>query len=303
MSILVVGSVAFDTVQTPAGRAEGVLGGSASYFSVAASFFAPVHLVAVVGKDFSEENARIFRDRDVDLGGLSHLPGKTFRWSGIYGDDINQRTTLATELNVFQEFEPVLPERLRKAEYLFLANIDPDLQRSVLKQMKGPKLVACDTMNFWIEGKRDSVLEMLKGVDVLLINDQEARQLALDANTVRAAKKILGFGPSSLIIKRGEYGAALYSSHSHFAVPAYPLLDPVDPTGAGDSFAGGFMGHLARRGAHDEATIRQALVVGSVMASFCVEDFSLRRFQSLRPEHIRTRLKEFGRMTLFADPT
>jgi len=303
VSILVVGSVAFDTVQTPAGRAEGVLGGSASYFSVAASFFAPVHLVAVVGKDFSEENARIFRDRDVDLGGLSHLPGKTFRWSGIYGDDINQRTTLATELNVFQEFEPVLPERLRKAEYLFLANIDPDLQRSVLKQMKGPKLVACDTMNFWIEGKRDSVLEMLKGVDVLLINDQEARQLALDANTVRAAKKILGFGPSSLIIKRGEYGAALYSSHSHFAVPAYPLLDPVDPTGAGDSFAGGFMGHLARRGAHDEATIRQALVVGSVMASFCVEDFSLRRFQSLRPEHIRTRLKEFGRMTLFADPT
>jgi len=299
----VVGSVAFDTVQTPAGRAESVLGGSASYFSVAASFFAPVHLVAVVGKDFSEENARIFRDRDVDLGGLSHLPGKTFRWSGVYGDDINQRTTLATELNVFQEFEPVLPERLRKAEYLFLANIDPDLQRSVLKQMKGPKLVACDTMNFWIEGKRDSVLEMLKGVDVLLINDQEARQLALDANTVRAAKKILGFGPSSLIIKRGEYGAALYSSHSHFAVPAYPLLDPVDPTGAGDSFAGGFMGHLARRGAHDEATIRQALVVGSVMASFCVEDFSLRRFQSLRPEHIRTRLKEFGRMTLFADPT
>jgi len=299
----VVGSVAFDTVQTPAGRAEGVLGGSASYFSVAASFFAPVHLVAVVGKDFSEENARIFRDRDVDLGGLSHLPGKTFRWSGIYGDDINQRTTLATELNVFQEFEPVLPERLRKAEYLFLANIDPDLQRSVLKQMKGPKLVACDTMNFWIEGKRDSVLEMLKGVDVLLINDQEARQLALDANTVRAAKKILGFGPSSLIIKRGEYGAALYSSHSHFAVPAYPLLDPVDPTGAGDSFAGGFMGHLARRGAHDEATIRQALVVGSVIASFCVEYFTLRRFQSLRPEHIRTRLKEFGRMTLFADPT
>ena len=303
MSILVVGSVAFDSVQTPAGRADGVLGGSASYFSVAASFFAPVHLVAVVGQDFTEENARIFRDRDIDLGGLAHLPGKTFRWSGVYGDDINQRTTLATELNVFQEFEPVLPERLRKADHLFLANIDPDLQRSVLKQMKRPKLVACDTMNFWIEGKRDSVLEMLKGVDVLLINDQEARQLALEANTVRAAKKILGFGPSTLIIKRGEYGAALYSSHSHFAVPAYPLLDPVDPTGAGDSFAGGFMGHLARRAALDEATIRQALVVGSVMASFCVEDFSLRRFQSLRPEQIRTRLKEFGRMTQFADPT
>jgi len=303
VSILVVGSVAFDSVQTPAGRADGVLGGSASYFSVAASFFAPVHLVAVVGQDFTEENARIFRDRDIDLGGLAHLPGKTFRWSGVYGDDINQRTTLATELNVFQEFEPVLPERLRKADHLFLANIDPDLQRSVLKQMKRPKLVACDTMNFWIEGKRDSVLEMLKGVDVLLINDQEARQLALEANTVRAAKKILGFGPSTLIIKRGEYGAALYSSHSHFAVPAYPLLDPVDPTGAGDSFAGGFMGHLARRAALDEATIRQALVVGSVMASFCVEDFSLRRFQSLRPEQIRTRLKEFGRMTQFADPT
>ena len=303
MSILVVGSVAFDTVRTPSGCADGVLGGSASYFSVAASFFAPVHLVAVVGEDFSEEHARIFRDRDVDLGGLSHVPGKTFRWSGAYGDDINQRTTLSTELNVFQEFRPVLPDRLRRADYLFLANIDPDLQRSVLEQMRRPRYVACDTMNFWIEGKRESVREMLKGVDVLLINDEEARQLALEANTVRAAKKILGYGPSSLIIKRGEYGAALYSNHSHFAVPAYPLLDPVDPTGAGDSFAGGFLGHLARKGTQDETTVRQALVVGSVMASFCVEDFSLRRFLTLRPEQIRTRLKEFGRMTQHADPT
>jgi sugar/nucleoside kinase (ribokinase family) len=302
VSILVVGSVAFDTVQTPAGRAERVLGGSASYFSVAASFFAPVHLVAVVGKDFTEEHARIFRDRDIDLSGLSHLPGETFRWSGVYGDDINQRTTLSTELNVFQDFNPVLPERLRRSDFLFLANIDPDLQRLVQQQVKRPRLVACDTMNFWIEGKRDSVLQMLKGADVLLINDQEARELALEANTVRAARKILGFGPTSLIIKRGEYGAALYNSHAHFAVPAYPLLDPVDPTGAGDAFAGGFMGHLARSASLDDATIRQALVVGSVMASFCVEDFSLRRFQTLRPEQIRTRIREFGRMTQYTDP-
>jgi sugar/nucleoside kinase (ribokinase family) len=302
MSIVVVGSVAFDTVQTPAGRAEEVLGGSASYFSVAASFFAPVHLVAVVGEDFGEDHARIFRDRDIDTTGLSRVAGRTFRWSGVYGDDINQRTTLSTELNVFQEFKPALPERLRKSEYLFLANIDPDLQRSVLDQMRRPRLVACDTMNFWIEGKRDAVRKMLQGVDVLIINDEEARQLALEANTVRAAKKILGYGPTSLIVKRGEYGAALYTSRSHFAVPAYPLLDPVDPTGAGDSFAGGFMGHLARKGSLDEISIRQALVVGSVMASFCVEDFSLRRFATLRPEQIRTRLKEFGRMTQFADP-
>jgi len=303
VSILVVGSVAFDTIETPAGRADGVLGGSASYFSVAASFFAPVHLVAVVGQDFTEEHIRIFRDREIDTSGLSHLPGNTFHWSGVYGDDINQRTTLATELNVFREFKPVLPERLRRADYLFLANIDPDLQRSVLEQVKQPKLVACDTMNFWIEGKREALRETLKGVDVLLINDEEARQLALESNTVRAARKILGYGPRSLIIKRGEYGAALYNNHSHFAVPAYPLLDPVDPTGAGDSFAGGFMGHLARKGSLDDSSIRQALVVGSVMASFCVEDFSLRRFLSLRPEQIRTRLKEFGRMTQYTDPT
>ncbi|PYQ14987.1 MAG: sugar kinase [Acidobacteria bacterium] len=303
MSILVVGSVAFDTIETPAGRADGVLGGSASYFSVAASFFAPVHLVAVVGQDFTEEHIRIFRDREIDTSGLSHLPGNTFHWSGVYGDDINQRTTLATELNVFREFKPVLPERLRRADYLFLANIDPDLQRSVLEQVKQPKLVACDTMNFWIEGKREALRETLKGVDVLLINDEEARQLALESNTVRAARKILGYGPRSLIIKRGEYGAALYNNHSYFAVPAYPLLDPVDPTGAGDSFAGGFMGHLARKGSLDDSSIRQALVVGSVMASFCVEDFSLRRFLSLRPEQIRTRLKEFGRMTQYTDPT
>ena len=303
MSILVVGSVAFDSVQTPTGRADGVLGGSASYFAVAASFFAPVHMVAVVGEDFREEHARLFRDRDIDTAGLARVPGKTFRWSGVYGDDINQRTTLSTELNVFQEFQPQLPERLRKADYLFLGNIDPDLQRSVLGQMKGPRFVGCDTMNFWIEKKRDSVKEMLKGVNVLLINDEEARQLAQEPNTVRAARKILGYGPSSLIIKRGEYGAALYSNHSHFAVPAYPLLDPVDPTGAGDSFAGGFMGHLAHKGTLDEGTVRQALVVGSVMASFCVEDFSLRRFAALRPEQIRTRMKEFHRMTQYADPT
>jgi len=301
VSILVVGSVAFDTVQTPAGRAEEVLGGSASYFSVAASFFAPVHLVAVVGEDFTPDHASIFRERGVDTSGLARVPGKTFRWSGVYGEDINQRTTLATELNVFQEFRPELPEWLKKIDFVFLANIDPDLQRSVLRQMKRPRLVACDTMNFWISGKPGAVRETLREVDVLLINDEEARQISGEPNTVRAAKIILGWGPSSLVVKRGEYGAALYSSRSHFVVPAYPLLDPVDPTGAGDSFAGGFVGHLARSGRLDDGTIRQALVAGSVMASFCVEDFSLRRFGKLRPEEIRMRQKEFSRMTSFEE--
>jgi len=301
VSILVVGSVAFDTVQTPLGRADEVLGGSASYFSVAASFFAPVHLVAVVGEDFTPAHGAIFRERGVETGGLSRMPGKTFRWSGVYGEDLNQRTTLLTELNVFQHFRPELPDRLKKIEFLFLANIDPDLQRSVLRQMKRPRLVACDTMNFWISGKTDAVRETLKEVDILLINDEEARQLAEETNTVRAAKRILGWGPTSLVVKRGEYGAALFGPRSHFAVPAYPLLDPVDPTGAGDCFAGGFMGHLARTGRVEEGSLRQALITGSVMASFCVEDFSLRRFESLRPEEIRTRQKEFSRMTEFEE--
>jgi len=301
MSILVVGSVALDTVKTPLGRVEDVLGGSASYFSVAASFFAPVHLVAVVGQDFGEAHARIFRERGVDLGGLAKLPGRTFRWSGVYGEDLNQRTTLSTELNVFEHFRPVLSDWLKKCDFLFLANIDPDLQRSVLEQVKRPRLVACDTMNFWIEGKPESLRKTLEKVDVLLINDEEARQLARETNTVRAARRILSWGPTALIVKRGEYGAALYNDHSHFAVPAYPLLDPVDPTGAGDSFAGGFMGYLARAGTVSNTTIRQALIAGSVMASFCVEDFSLRRFESLRPEQIRTRLQEFRRMTEFED--
>ena len=302
MSILVVGSVAFDTVETPSGRVEEVLGGSASYFSAAASFFAPVSLVAVVGDDFAPEHAALFEERQVDLSGLARVPGRTFRWSGVYGEDLNQRTTLATELNVFEHFKPVLPDSRRSVDFLFLANIDPDLQRSVLGQMKRrPKLVACDTMNFWIAGKREAVRELLREVDILVINDEEARELAREANTVRAARRILEWGPTSLIVKRGEHGAALYSDQSHFAVPAYPLMDPVDPTGAGDSFAGGFMGHLARRGTVDEPAVRQALVAGSVMASFCVEDFSLRRFRRLQPEQIQDRLKEFSRMTQFPD--
>jgi sugar/nucleoside kinase (ribokinase family) len=302
MSILVVGSVAFDTVETPAGRVEEVLGGSASYFSAAASFFAPVSLVAVVGDDFTPEHAALFAERRVDLSGLARVPGRTFRWSGAYGEDLNQRTTLSTELNVFERFQPSLPDSHRSFEFLFLANIDPELQRLVLGQMKRrPKLVACDTMNFWISGKREAVRELLREVDILVINDEEARELAREANTVRAARRILEWGPTSLIVKRGEHGAALYSDQSHFAVPAYPLMDPVDPTGAGDSFAGGFMGHLARRGTVDEPAVRQALVAGSVMASFCVEDFSLRRFRRLQPEQIRDRLKEFSRMTQFPD--
>jgi sugar/nucleoside kinase (ribokinase family) len=302
MPILVVGSVAFDTVETPTGRAVEVLGGSASYFSVAASFFAPVRLVAVVGEDFHDAHTRIFRDRGVDISGLARVPGRTFRWSGVYGADLNQRTTLSTELNVFERFDPVLPEEARSSEYLFLANIDPDLQRSVLDQVKAPRLIACDTMNFWIAGKPEALRDTLRRVQVLLINDEEARQLSTETNTVKAARKILGWGPTSLIVKRGEYGAALYGDGTHFAVPAYPLLEPVDPTGAGDSFAGGFLGYLAKVARVDEPSIRQALIAGSVMASFCVEDFSLRRFETLAPAEIRDRLREFRRMTEFTDP-
>lgn len=301
MSMLVVGSVAFDSVETPFGKAEEVLGGSATYFSTSASYFTDLRLVAVVGEDFPDAHVSALSGRGVDVQGLQKVPGKTFRWKGYYGFDLNQAHTLETHLNVFSSFNPALPESYKDSEYVFLANIDPELQMKVLDQVKKPKFVACDTMNFWIEGKPEALKALLKRVDMFVINEGEARELAKEASLVKAAKIILGFGPKMLIIKRGEYGSLLFNGGSVFSAPAFPLEDIFDPTGAGDSFAGGVMGHLASTGDLGEANIRKAIIFGSVMASFNVEAFSLNRLNSLTQEDINTRYSEFKVLTHFED--
>jgi sugar/nucleoside kinase (ribokinase family) len=301
MSLLVVGSVALDSVETPFGRREDVLGGSATYFSTCASFFGPVRLVAVVGEDFPEEHLAFLRGRGVDLGGLARAPGRTFRWSGRYEFDLNQAHTLDTQLNVFAGFRPDLPEPFRDSSHVFLGNIDPDLQRQVLDQVRAPRFVAADTMNFWIASKRESLIETLGRVDLLFVNDAEVRQLAGEHNVVRAAQAVLRFGPRAVVVKRGEYGALFFSGEEVFAASAYPLPELFDPTGAGDSFAGGFMGYLARSGADDHATMRRAIVLGGVLASFAVERFSLERLRTLGTDEIRSRYAEFRRLTHFED--
>jgi sugar/nucleoside kinase (ribokinase family) len=301
MSLLVVGSVALDSVETPFGRGEEVLGGSATYFSACASFFGPVRLVAVVGEDFPEEALRFLASRGVDLAGLTRRPGRTFRWKGRYEFDLNQAHTLDTQLNVFADFRPELPEAWRDSQHVFLGNIDPDLQRRVLDQVRRPRFVACDTMNYWIETKRGSLLETLRRVDMLFVNDAEARELAGEANVVKAARAILGFGPRAVVVKRGEYGALFFSGGEVFAASAYPLPTVFDPTGAGDSFAGGFMGYLARNGGDDHASMRRAIVLGGVLASFVVERFSLDRLRTLTQEEIRARYGEFRQITRFDD--
>lgn len=299
MSLLVVGSVAFDSVKTPFGEANDVLGGSATYFSTAASYFTGVKLVAVVGKDFPDEHLAFLKERGIDLEGLEQAPGRTFRWRGEYSYQLNEAKTLDTELNVFQSFRPNLPTSYRTASFVFLANIDPSLQLDVLNQVDRPKLVACDTMNFWIEGKRDQLIKTLGSVDILIINDGEARELAEEVNLVKAAKKILSYGPKTLVIKQGEYGALMFNEGSIFSAPAYPLEDVFDPTGAGDSFAGGFMGYLSKCGEVNDATIRQAVIYGSTMASFNVEAFSLDRMRSLKQDEIVTRYQAFKELTFF----
>jgi sugar/nucleoside kinase (ribokinase family) len=301
MALLVVGSVALDSLETPFGRREDVLGGSASYFSVCASFFGPARMVAVVGEDFPEDHVRFFASRGVDVAGLARRPGRTFRWKGRYEFDLNTAHTLATELNVFAEFRPELPDAFRDSEYVFLGNIDPDLQRSVLDQIRSPRFVACDTMNFWIESKRESLLETLKRVDMLFVNDAEARELAGEHNVVKAARRILGFGPRAVVVKRGEYGAIFFSGDEVFASSAYPLPAVFDPTGAGDSFAGGFMGYLAKLRREDSAAVRRAIVLGSVLASFTVEQFGLDRLKTLAPEEIRSRYAEARQLAHFDD--
>ena len=300
MSILVVGSVAFDSIETPFGKVEEALGGSATYFSTSASFFTDVNLVAVVGEDFPDEHRRMLAERNIDLTGLQTAPGKTFRWKGRYGFDLNEAQTLDTQLNVFESFSPELPDNYRDAEYVFLANIDPELQLEVLKQVRKPKLIACDTMNFWIDGKRDQLVKTLEYVDILIINEGEVRQLADEPNLQKAARTILAMGPKTLIVKRGEYGVIMFSEHSVFSAPAVPLEEVFDPTGAGDTFAGGFFGYLASTQNLSDASMRQAVVFGSVMASFTVESFSLDRLKGLDYSQIKDRFSEVKLLTEFA---
>jgi sugar/nucleoside kinase (ribokinase family) len=303
MSLVVVGSVAFDSVKTPFGEVDEVLGGSATYFSTAASYFTEVSVVAVVGTDFPDKHLKFLKSRKIDIEGIEKQEGETFRWKGEYGYELNEAHTLDTQLNVFQSFKPKLPESYKDKKIVFLANIDPDLQRDVLNQVKTPDIVACDTMNFWIEGKRDSLFETLKLVDILLINDGEARELSGEPNLVKAANIILSCGPNTLIIKRGEYGALMFKDKKIFLAPAYPLESVFDPTGAGDCFAGGFMGYLSNTMNFEESNIRKAIIFGSVMASYNVEAFSLDKIKSLDYSEIESRYQEFKKLTHFEDLT
>jgi sugar/nucleoside kinase (ribokinase family) len=300
VSLLVVGSVAFDCLESPYGKVERAVGGAATYFAVAASFFAPVHLVAIVGDDFGNEDAAVFKGRPIDIEGLERTTGKTFFWSGRYSQNLNERVTLATELNCFAEFKPRLPEKYRNSKYVFLANIAPDLQRDVLHQVKvKPKIAAMDTMNYWIERTNAELRETLKHVDILMINDTETRELSSEHNLLLAAKHIFKMGPSTLVVKRGEYGAMMVDKHGIFCVPAFPLEEPHDPTGAGDSFAGGFMGYLASVGSKSDAFLRRAMVYGSVLGSFAVEQFGLDRLLQLKKAEIHGRARHFAKLTQF----
>jgi sugar/nucleoside kinase (ribokinase family) len=301
-SLLVVGSVALDSVETSRGRRDEILGGAACYSCYAASFFAPTRLVGVVGSDFPTAHEELLRSHGIDLAGLEHVPGRTFRWAGRYAADFNTRTTLDTQLNVFETFKPKLPAGWGESPFVFLANIDPVLQLEVLMQVKKPRFSACDTMNFWIGGKRAELLRVLERVDMVLLNDEEARQLSGQSSLPAAAKVISAMGPKAVVIKRGDAGALLFQGDDVFAAPAFPLDNVVDPTGAGDSFAGGFMGYLARTRDTSPAGVRSALVAGTVLASFCVEDFSLDRFRTLDAGSVRGRIGAFADLVRFAPP-
>ena len=299
--ILAVGSVAFDTIKNPFGEAPRVVGGSATYFSIAASFFTEVRLVAVVGEDFADRGSALFAGRPIDLTGLQSVPGETFRWKGEYGFDLNTRRTIYTKLNVFEQFRPVIPDAHRSSPFVFLGNIHPRLQLDVLEQVEAPRLVAADTMNFWIEGTPDELREVLRRVDVLIINDEEARELTREANLVKAARAIRAMGPGTVVIKRGEHGVLMTrpGEGEFFAAPAMPLEEVFDPTGAGDTFAGGFIGSLAACGQIDDAALARAIIYGSTLASFAVEDFSVDRLVRLTPEDITERFRCFKRLTHF----
>jgi sugar/nucleoside kinase (ribokinase family) len=304
LSILVVGSVAFDTLKTPYGERQKVLGGAATYFSLSASHFTDVRVVAVVGEDFTPENEAVMNNRGVDTRGVQHAKGKTFHWSGEYGENINEAKTLNTELNVFEKFEPQIPAEYNDTDFLFLANIDPVLQTRVRDAMQNVKLVGGDTMNYWISGQRENLEKMLKRVDVMLINDTEAKMLAGDSSLPRAAHKVLDLGPRALVIKHGEYGATIFfrdgefaGGHHPFRAPALPLEEVRDPTGAGDSFAGGFMGYIASQGEVNRRVLKHAMFYGSVMGSFSVERFGTERLQTLTRDEIDERFEVFRELT------
>ncbi len=301
MAILVVGSVAFDSIKTPFGQADDIVGGAATYFAIAASQFTDVNLVGVVGEDFTDEHRSVFDGRRIDLSGLQTSKGKTFRWGGEYSFDLNDRETLFTELNVFESFAPTLPPEFQHPDIVFLANIHPSLQLSVLEQVASNRLVALDTMNFWIEGTPSELREVLRSVDILLINDAEARQISGEYNLVKAATAISEMGPGTIVIKRGEYGVLLHNNNELFAAPAYPLESVFDPTGAGDTFAGGFLGSLAQRANFDAEALRQAIIFGSTLGSFCVEDFGMRRLLKLTNDEILRRYRDFKLLTHFED--
>ncbi|MFC1571283.1 PfkB family carbohydrate kinase [Candidatus Margulisiibacteriota bacterium] len=299
MTLLIVGSIALDTVETPFGKKQDILGGSAVHASVSASFYAPIAIVGAVGADFSQEHFDFFKSRGIDTSGIQVMPGETFRWSGYYEYDMNQAHTRDTKLNVLSTFDPKIPAELRKAEHVFLANLDPSLQLKVLDQLEKPKFIAMDTMNFWIENKREVLHELIKRVDLVLLNDGEARQFMETPNIPIAAARLLKLGAKAVIIKKGEHGALLFSDGVHFAAPSYPQDMLRDPTGAGDSFAGGLMGYLAKSGDLSEENIRRAVIVGSVMASFNVEDFSLDRLKRLKHKEIINRFDEFRKFSEF----
>jgi sugar/nucleoside kinase (ribokinase family) len=297
--ILVVGSVALDDVRTPFGEVREAFGGSASYFALAARFFAPVRLVAVVGTDFPAAHRRLLEERDIDTRGLEVAEGACFRWGGEYGFDLNARRTLFTHLNVFESFHPKVPREFRDSPVVFLGNIHPELQAEVLRQVERPALVALDTMNLWIDSARPALLSVLRSVDLLVINDAEARQLADEPNLVRAGKRLLELGPRTVVIKKGEHGAAMFTEHGSFVTAALPLEDVFDPTGAGDSFAGGLVGYLAAAGERTESALRRGIAFGTVIASFTVQDFGVERLRRAQPEEIMTRFEQLRHLTHF----
>ena len=301
MTLLVVGSVALDSVETPFGKADNVIGGSGTFFSASASHLSPVQLVGVVGDDYPMAQLEPLKKRGVDMAGLEQATGESFRWRGRYRHDLNSAETLETRLGVFSHFSPKIPPQFRSAPFVFLANIDPRLQLDVLRQVDKPKLVACDTMNFWIESRRPDIVELIKHVDLITLNDGEARQLTDCFNLVKAARWIMERGPSMVIIKKGEHGAFLFKEKSVFFAPAYPLEEVFDPTGAGDSFAGGFMGYLARTGDLSDANLRRAVVYGSAMGSFAVEKFSVERLLEIEMSDIVARVAEFRRLVAFEE--
>jgi len=299
MSVLIVGSVALDTVKTPFGKVNNALGGSASYSSVSASFFQPVNLVAVVGNDFSGEHVEFLKNRGINLEGLVKAEGETFRWEGEYGWDFSDPKTISTHLNVFADFNPKLPKSYTSSKYIFLANIDPEIQENVLSQVAKPKLIACDTMNYWIENKRKHLLKLLKKVDVFFLNGSESKELTQEASIFKAGKAIIKLGPKIVVIKKGEHGVLLFSKNSVFATPAFLLESVFDPTGAGDTFAGGFMGYLAGCNKCRQVDLRKAVIYGNIMATFAVEDFSLRRLGFATMADVNRRIKEFRKITCY----